>query len=74
MCHIPYTLHLCCLLACYLLLWPQQERLGSRLYCSRGAGYIEQQAWVAIAFWLRSCFSELLLPTAALQWLVCCGF
>ena len=39
-----------------------------------GVQGIEQQAWVAVAFWLRSCFSELLLPTAALQWLVYCGF
>ena len=31
-----------------------------------GVQGIEQQAWVVVAFWLRSCFSELLLPTAAL--------
>ena len=70
-----YTLA-ACLLACCLLpaVLATAGEAWEQALLQQGCREKEQQAWVAIAFWLRSCFSELLLPTAALQWLVYCGF
>ena len=77
-----YTLHPCCLLAACLLfaacLLPacsghSRRGLGAGLVAA-GVQGIEQKAGVVVAFWPRSCFSELLVPAAAMQWLVDCGF